>query len=182
MHSVLKTIRPERRSPSRAPTRSPILERFWCGGRARPVRAAEKTAPDPEVPTVDSDAFYAISAHGIPTPKRWNIENGLKGIAALRRDRKKRPQALARNDPAQRRRSGEHSVPVSDQGRDFQKRRASDLSGTNRAAGGHTGVSPRRDGDCRAARALSLRAARIQIRNSWPMCWMATRSVSAPAA
>ena len=56
---------------------------------ARPVRAAEKTAPDPEIPAIDSDAFYAIVVYRVPTPKRWNIEGELRGIAALKRDRKK---------------------------------------------------------------------------------------------
>jgi hypothetical protein len=56
---------------------------------ARPVRAAEQKAADSGAPSVDSDKYYAIAVYDIPTPARWNIENELKGIAFLRRDKKK---------------------------------------------------------------------------------------------
>ncbi len=56
---------------------------------ARPVRLAEQKVPDPEVPTIDSDNYYAIVVYNIPTPTRWNIERELRGIAFLKRDKKK---------------------------------------------------------------------------------------------
>jgi len=54
---------------------------------ANPVRAAEQKLGD-AAPEIDSD-YYAIAVYDILTPKRWNIENELKGIAFLRRDHKK---------------------------------------------------------------------------------------------
>ena len=63
-----------------------VLVRWESG---RPVRAAEQMLADPEAPAVDGDSYYAIAVHKIPTPKRWNIEKELKGIAALKRPRKK---------------------------------------------------------------------------------------------
>jgi hypothetical protein len=56
---------------------------------ARPVRVAEQRLPDPETPALESDDFYAIVVYNIPTPKRWHIEGELKGIAFLKRDKKK---------------------------------------------------------------------------------------------
>jgi hypothetical protein len=56
---------------------------------ARPVLAAEQKAADSGAPAVDSDKYYAIAVYDIPTPARWNIEKELKGIAFLRRDKKK---------------------------------------------------------------------------------------------
>lgn len=56
---------------------------------ARPVRAAEQALPDPAAPSVESDAYYAIVVYDIPTPKLWNMERELKGIAALKRAQKK---------------------------------------------------------------------------------------------
>jgi hypothetical protein len=59
---------------------------------ARPVQLAEQKLPDPEaapVATLVSDRFYAIAAYDIPTPKRWNIQRELRGIAALKRFNRK---------------------------------------------------------------------------------------------
>ena len=56
---------------------------------ARPVRAAEQRLPDPGTPALDSDNYYAIVVYNIVTPKRWHIEGELKGIAFLKRDKKK---------------------------------------------------------------------------------------------
>ena len=56
---------------------------------ARPVRAAERSLPDREAPAIDSDEYYAIAIYNIITPKRWNIEKELKGIAFLKRRQKK---------------------------------------------------------------------------------------------
>jgi hypothetical protein len=55
---------------------------------ALPVRAAERKTGETNVPTVDSD-HYAIVVYDIPTPKRWNLANELKGIVFLKRDTKK---------------------------------------------------------------------------------------------
>jgi len=55
---------------------------------ARPVRVAELQSPDPEVPAVDSDAYYAIVVYDIPTPKAW-VEHVLRGVAFLKRYQKK---------------------------------------------------------------------------------------------
>jgi hypothetical protein len=56
---------------------------------ARPVRTAEQRLPDPEAPALESDDFYAIVVYNIATPKRWHIEGELRGIAFLKRDKKK---------------------------------------------------------------------------------------------
>lgn len=55
---------------------------------AVPVRAAEQKLGESNAPEIDSD-YYAIVVYNILTPKRWNIENELKGIAFLKRDHKK---------------------------------------------------------------------------------------------
>lgn len=55
---------------------------------ANPVRAAEQKLGDSGAPEIDPD-HYAIVVYDILTPKRWNIENELKGIAFLKRDHKK---------------------------------------------------------------------------------------------
>jgi hypothetical protein len=62
-----------------------VLVRWESG---RPVRVAEQMLAEPEVPRVDNDSYYAIAVYNIATPKRWNIEKELKGIAALKRSRK----------------------------------------------------------------------------------------------
>lgn len=56
---------------------------------ARPIRTAEQRLPDPGVPVLATDDYYAIVIYDIPTPKRWRMESELKGIAFLKRDRKK---------------------------------------------------------------------------------------------
>jgi hypothetical protein len=63
-----------------------VLVRWESGN---PVRVAEQILADSEAPLVDSDSYYAIAVYHIPTPKRWNIDKELKGIAFLKRDRKK---------------------------------------------------------------------------------------------
>jgi hypothetical protein len=68
------------------PDRGTVLVRWES---ARPVRAAEQRLPDPETPALDSENYYAIVVYNIPTPKRWRIEAELKGIAFLKRDKKK---------------------------------------------------------------------------------------------
>jgi hypothetical protein len=55
---------------------------------ALPVRAAEQKLGLTGVPIVDGD-HYAIAVYGIPTPKRWNLARELRGIAFLKRDKKK---------------------------------------------------------------------------------------------
>lgn len=55
---------------------------------ALPLRAAEQKAGESGVPTVDSD-YFAIAVYDIPTPDRWNLARELKGIAFLKRDKKK---------------------------------------------------------------------------------------------
>lgn len=67
------------------PTPNAVVVRWES---ARPVRAAEQKAGETGVPTVD-DGHYAIVVYDIPTPKRWNLEHELKGIAFLKRDNKK---------------------------------------------------------------------------------------------
>ena len=55
---------------------------------ALPIRAAEQKTGETGVPTVDRE-HYAIVVYDIPTPKRWNLANELKGVAFLKRDKKK---------------------------------------------------------------------------------------------
>src|SRR5580658_9357050 len=54
---------------------------------ALPIRAAEEKTGETGAPLLDS-AHYAIAVYDIAAPNRWNIENELKGIAFLRRDKK----------------------------------------------------------------------------------------------
>jgi hypothetical protein len=49
---------------------------------ARPVRVAETKLSDTSAPEVTND-YYAVVVYNIETPKRWNIERELRGIAAL---------------------------------------------------------------------------------------------------
>jgi hypothetical protein len=55
---------------------------------AIPVRIAEKKAGETDVPVLNTDG-YAIAVYDIPTPKQWNLANELKGIAVLKRYKKK---------------------------------------------------------------------------------------------
>jgi hypothetical protein len=52
---------------------------------AMPVRAAEQKAGETDPPGIDED-HYVIVVYDILTPKRWNLENELKGIAYIKRD------------------------------------------------------------------------------------------------
>lgn len=65
------------------PPPDPVLVRW----ESAPVRAAELKASE-TTPAVDA-AYYAIVVYGVPLPHRWNLENELKGIAYLQRNRKK---------------------------------------------------------------------------------------------
>ncbi len=55
---------------------------------ARPVRAAELAVKDTDAPALDND-YYTIVVYNVATPKKWNLANELKGIAALKRDKQK---------------------------------------------------------------------------------------------
>jgi hypothetical protein len=55
---------------------------------AAPVRAAEEKSGETGAPLLDND-HYAIAVYDIAAPSRWNLENELKGIAFLRRNKKK---------------------------------------------------------------------------------------------
>ena len=55
---------------------------------ALPVRVAEQKAGETAVPLPDND-HYAIAIYDVPTPKRRNLAHELKGIAFLKRDKKK---------------------------------------------------------------------------------------------
>jgi hypothetical protein len=55
---------------------------------ARPIRAAEQKAGELGAPMWDGD-YYAIAVYNIPPPFRWNLANELKGLAYLKRDKRK---------------------------------------------------------------------------------------------
>jgi hypothetical protein len=55
---------------------------------ALPVRTAEEKTGETGVPLLDND-HYAIAVYDIDAPTRWNLESELKGIAFLRRNKKK---------------------------------------------------------------------------------------------
>jgi len=55
---------------------------------ASPVRAAEGKAGEVAVPAWEGD-YYAIAVYDIAPPFRWNLANELKGLAYLKRDKKK---------------------------------------------------------------------------------------------
>jgi hypothetical protein len=55
---------------------------------ALPVRAAEMKAGEVSAPVWQGD-YYAIAVYDVPPPFRWNLANELKGIAFLKRDKKK---------------------------------------------------------------------------------------------
>lgn len=65
------------------PGPDPVVVRW----ESAPVRAAE-TKMGETAPAVDA-AYYAVVVYGIPLPRRWNLANELKGVAYLKRDRKK---------------------------------------------------------------------------------------------
>jgi hypothetical protein len=55
---------------------------------ALPIRTAEEKTGETGAPLLDSD-HYAVAVYDIAAPTRWNIENELKGIAYLKRNKKK---------------------------------------------------------------------------------------------
>jgi hypothetical protein len=55
---------------------------------ALPVRAAERKAGEAGAPVWDGD-YYAIAVYDVHPPFRWNLANELKGLAFLKRDKKK---------------------------------------------------------------------------------------------
>jgi hypothetical protein len=69
---------------------------------ARPVRAAEALVGDKDAPEV-ADNYYAVVVYDVLTPKRWNIERELRGIAALKlykeKDLKPARVVIIRKDP-----------------------------------------------------------------------------------
>jgi hypothetical protein len=65
------------------PPIDPVVVRW----ESAPVRAAELKAG--ETAPAAPEAYYAIVVYDIPLPRRWNLENELKGIAYLQRNRKK---------------------------------------------------------------------------------------------
>jgi hypothetical protein len=64
---------------------------------ALPVRTAEQKTGETEVPSLDSDD-YAIAVYDIPFHDRWNIARELRGIAFIKRYKKKdiRPSRVRR--------------------------------------------------------------------------------------
>jgi hypothetical protein len=62
---------------------------------APPVRAAEQKVGETGAPMLDPD-HYAIVVYDILTPKRWNLDHELKGIAFIKRDNNKnlRPSSV----------------------------------------------------------------------------------------
>ena len=64
---------------------SPVMVRWES---ALPVRAAETKVGETGVPGSTGD-YYAIAVHDLRPPFRWNLANQLKGVAYLRRDKKK---------------------------------------------------------------------------------------------
>jgi hypothetical protein len=71
-----------RRAHEKPPV-DPVVVRW----ESAPVRAAESKAGE-TAPAV-SDAYYGVVVYNIPLPHRWNLANELKGIAYLKRDKKK---------------------------------------------------------------------------------------------
>jgi hypothetical protein len=55
---------------------------------ALPIRAAEQKTGEVGAPMWDG-SYYAIAVYDIRPPYRWNLANELKGLAYLRRDKKK---------------------------------------------------------------------------------------------
>jgi hypothetical protein len=55
---------------------------------ASPVRLAESKIRQADVPAWQGD-YYAIAVYDIPRPFGWNLANQLKGVAFLKRDKKK---------------------------------------------------------------------------------------------
>jgi hypothetical protein len=55
---------------------------------ASPIRAAEVKAGIVGAPMWQGD-YYVIAVHNVPTPRRWNLANELKGVAFLKREKRK---------------------------------------------------------------------------------------------
>lgn len=55
---------------------------------ALPIRSAEQKVGEVGDPMWQGD-YYVISVRDIPTPVRWNLANELRGIAVLKREKKK---------------------------------------------------------------------------------------------
>ena len=55
---------------------------------ALPVRAAERKVGEVGVPVWQGD-YYALAVYDVAPPFHWNLANQLKGLAFLRRDKKK---------------------------------------------------------------------------------------------
>jgi hypothetical protein len=55
---------------------------------ALPIRTAEEKTGETGAPIIDND-HYAVAVYDIAAPSRFNIENELKGIAYLKRNKKK---------------------------------------------------------------------------------------------
>lgn len=55
---------------------------------ALPIRTAEEKTGETGAPLLDND-HYAIAVYDIAVPSRWNLESELKGIAFLKRVKKK---------------------------------------------------------------------------------------------
>ncbi len=55
---------------------------------ALPIRTAEEKTGETGAPIIDND-HYAVAVYDIAVPSRFNIENELKGIAYLKRNKKK---------------------------------------------------------------------------------------------
>jgi len=55
---------------------------------AAPVRAAELKAGEAGIPSWQGE-YYAIAVYDVHPPFHWNLANQLKGVAFLKRDRKK---------------------------------------------------------------------------------------------
>jgi hypothetical protein len=55
---------------------------------ALPIRAAEQKAGEVGAPAWEG-SYYAIAVYDVQPPYRWNLANELKGLAFLKRDKKK---------------------------------------------------------------------------------------------
>jgi len=80
--------RRQREALARAHAKPPLDSVAIRWESALPVRAAEQKAGETDVPALDGN-FYAVAVYDIPTPKRWNLARELRGIAFLKRDKKK---------------------------------------------------------------------------------------------
>jgi hypothetical protein len=84
---ILGTRR-EEEAIARAHAKPPVGAVVVRWESADPVRSAEQKTGETGSPTIDAD-HYAIAVYDIAAPTRWNAANELKGIAYLKRDKKK---------------------------------------------------------------------------------------------